>query len=148
MLDYYAILEVSSSASTSEIKKSYRRLARLHHPDLNQDARDTQIKRLNEAYEVLRDPKKRAAYDMQRREKQQQAQAAFVQQPAAGQARTKNDMGRRNYWLCQRIKKGVERRVMSMVAICALSRHSLMQYTAHHSTRQQFAPTSYDLYTC
>ena len=80
MLDYYAILEVSSSASTSEIKKSYRRLARLHHPDLNQDARDTHIKRLNEAYEVLRDPKKRAAYDMQRREKQQQAeaQAAFV----------------------------------------------------------------------
>lgn len=78
MLDYYAILEVSSSASTSEIKKSYRRLARLHHPDLNQDARDTQIKRLNEAYEVLRDQKKRAAYDMQRREKQQQAEAAFV----------------------------------------------------------------------
>jgi DnaJ-class molecular chaperone len=76
MLDYYAILEVSSSASTSEIKKSYRRLARLHHPDLNQDARDTQIKRLNEAYEVLRDSKKRAAYDMQRREMQQQA--AFV----------------------------------------------------------------------
>lgn len=76
MLDYYAILEVSSSASTSEIKKSYRRLARLHHPDLNQDARDTQIKRLNEAYEVLRDPKKRAAYDLQRKEKQQQA--AFV----------------------------------------------------------------------
>jgi len=75
MLDYYAILEVSSSASTSEIKKSYRRLARLHHPDLNQDARDTQIKRLNEAYEVLRDPKKRAAYDMQCREKQQQAEA-------------------------------------------------------------------------
>jgi len=80
MLDYYAILEISSSASATEIKKSYRRLARLHHPDLNQDARDTQIKRLNEAYEVLRDPKKRAAYDMQRREKQQQAeaQAAFV----------------------------------------------------------------------
>jgi DnaJ-class molecular chaperone len=79
MLDYYAILEVSSSASTSEIKKSYRRLARLHHPDLNQDARDTHIKRLNEAYEVLRDSEKRAAYDMQRRVKQQQAeaQAAF-----------------------------------------------------------------------
>jgi curved DNA-binding protein CbpA len=80
MLDYYAILEVSSSASTPDIKKSYRRLARLHHPDLNQDARDTHIKRLNEAYEVLRDPKKRADYDIQRREKQKQAeaQAAFM----------------------------------------------------------------------
>ena len=79
MLDYYAILEVSSSATSTEIKKSYRRLARLHHPDLNQDARDIHIKRLNEAYEVLRDPKKRAVYDLQRREKQQraEAQAAF-----------------------------------------------------------------------
>ena len=75
MLDYYAILEVSPSATTTEIKKSYRRLVRLHHPDLNQDALDTHIKRLNEAYEVLRDPKKRAAYDTQRRVKQQQAEA-------------------------------------------------------------------------
>ncbi len=75
MLDYYAILEVSSSATTTEVKKSYRRLARLHHPDLNQDALDTHIKRLNEAYEVLRDPMKRAAYDMQLREKKQRAEA-------------------------------------------------------------------------
>src|SRR5215471_7204713 len=75
MLDYYAILEVSSSATPAEIKKSYRRLARLHHPDLNQNARDTQIKRLNEAYEILRDPKKRAVYDAQRRELQRQAEA-------------------------------------------------------------------------
>jgi curved DNA-binding protein CbpA len=75
MLDYYAILEVSSSATTTEIKKSYRRLARLHHPDLNQDALDTHIKQLNEAYEVLRDPIKRAAYDTQRREKKQRAEA-------------------------------------------------------------------------
>jgi DnaJ-class molecular chaperone len=74
MLDYYAILEVSSSATTSEVKKSYRRLARLHHPDLNQDALDIHIKRLNEAYEVLRDPIKRTAYDMQCREKQQRAE--------------------------------------------------------------------------
>lgn len=66
MLDYYAILEVSSTATTAEIKRSYRRLARLHHPDLNQDALDTHIKRLNAAYEVLRDPLKRAAYDEQR----------------------------------------------------------------------------------
>ncbi len=75
MLDYYAILEVSSSATTTEIKKSYRRLARLHHPDIHQDARDIHIKRLNEAYEVLRDPKKRAVYDRQRREKQERAEA-------------------------------------------------------------------------
>jgi curved DNA-binding protein CbpA len=82
MQDYYAILEVSSTATATEIKKSYRRLARLHHPDLNQNGRDTQIKRLNEAYEVLRDPKKRAVYDAQRRELQKQAEAlaAFKRQ--------------------------------------------------------------------
>ncbi len=75
MQDYYAILEVPATASATEIKKSYRRLARLHHPDLNQSGRDTQIKRLNEAYEVLRDPQKRAVYDAQRRELQKQAEA-------------------------------------------------------------------------
>lgn len=82
MQDYYAILEVSSTATATEIKKSYRRLARLHHPDLHQNGRDTQIKRLNEAYEVLRDPKKRAVYDAQRRELQKQAEAlaAFKRQ--------------------------------------------------------------------
>ena len=80
MLDYYAILEVSTSATTTEIKKSYRRLARLHHPDLNQDALDTHIKQLNEAYEVLRDPIKRAAYDTQRSEMKQRAEAQAAYQ--------------------------------------------------------------------
>jgi DnaJ-class molecular chaperone len=92
MLDYYAILDVSSSATTTEIKKSYRRLARKHHPDLNQDARDTQIKRLNEAYEVLRDPKKRAAYDAQRREKQQQAEAMAAFKRRQQQVKRESEM--------------------------------------------------------
>jgi curved DNA-binding protein CbpA len=80
MQDYYALLEVPTSATTTEIKKSYRRLARLHHPDLNQDARDTHIKRLNEAYEVLRDPIKRSAYDTQRKEKKERAEAQAIYQ--------------------------------------------------------------------
>lgn len=63
MQDYYKILEVSPTATEAEIKRSYRRLVRLHHPDLNKQARDIHIKRLNEAYAVLRDPIKRAAYD-------------------------------------------------------------------------------------
>src|SRR5579872_5212759 len=71
--DYYAILEVSPSATLAEIKRSYHRLARLHHPDLNKQALDTHIKRLNEAYQVLRDLSKRAAYDEQRAEAQRQA---------------------------------------------------------------------------
>ena len=92
MLDYYAILEVSSSATTTEIKKSYRRLARLHHPDLNQDALDTHIKRLNEAYEVLRDPVKRAAYDAQRREKKQRAEAQAAYQRRQQQVKREPEM--------------------------------------------------------
>lgn len=72
MQDYYAILEVSPTATLAEIKRSYRRLARLHHPDLNKQTLDTHIKRLNEAYEVLRDPVKRAVYDEQRAEEKRQ----------------------------------------------------------------------------
>lgn len=82
MPDYYTLLEVSPKATTAEIKRSYRRLARLHHPDLNQQARDIHIKRLNEAYEVLRDPEKRARYDALRLEEEQRkaAQAALRRQ--------------------------------------------------------------------
>ena len=75
MRDYYKILEVPPTATTAEIKRSYHRLARLHHPDLNKQAKDTLIKRLNEAYAVLSDPVKRAAYDAQRADEQQRAAA-------------------------------------------------------------------------
>jgi len=66
--DYYTILGISPSASAAEIKRAYRRLARQHHPDVNTQVLDEGIKRLNEAYEVLRDPQKRAAYDELRRQ--------------------------------------------------------------------------------
>ena len=71
--NYYDVLEVSPSATLAEIKRAYHRLARLHHPDLNKQALDTHIKRLNEAYNVLRDLQKRAAYDEQLAEAQRQA---------------------------------------------------------------------------
>ena len=63
--DYYELLEVSKTASGEEIKKSYRRLAMKYHPDRNpgnQEA-ETKFKEINEAYEVLKDEQKRAAYD-------------------------------------------------------------------------------------
>ena len=69
--DYYAVLEIPSTATQSEIKRSYRRLARQYHPDLHQQALDKHIKLLNEAYEVLRDPHKRLLYDTQRRKAQE-----------------------------------------------------------------------------
>ena len=62
--DLYEILGVSKDASDSEIKKAFRRRARELHPDVNKaaDAED-QFKELNEAYDVLSDPNKRAQYD-------------------------------------------------------------------------------------
>ncbi|GCE04421.1 DnaJ domain-containing protein [Dictyobacter aurantiacus] len=66
--DYYAILEVSSTARLEDIKQSYRRLARLYHPDINRTAEDRHIKQINEAYAVLSDPTRRVAYDIQRLE--------------------------------------------------------------------------------
>jgi curved DNA-binding protein len=63
--DYYATLGVSKSATDKEIKSSYRKLARKHHPDVNpgDKAAEAKFKEINEAYEVLGDPEKRKKYD-------------------------------------------------------------------------------------
>lgn len=63
--DYYEILGVNQQTPQDEIKKSYRRLARQHHPDVNQNDphAEERFKEIGEAYEVLCDPQKRAVYD-------------------------------------------------------------------------------------
>lgn len=63
--DYYQILGVSRGASTDEIRKAYRKLAMQYHPDHNPDDKQAEerFKEINEAYQVLNDPQKRAHYD-------------------------------------------------------------------------------------
>jgi len=62
--DYYATLGVPRNAAEKDLKAAYRRLARKYHPDVNKDPKaNEQFKGINEAYEVLSDPKKRAKYD-------------------------------------------------------------------------------------
>ncbi len=63
--DYYQILGISRNAKESEVKKAYRRLARRNHPDVNpgDKAAEERFKKVQEAYDVLSDPKKRAMYD-------------------------------------------------------------------------------------
>jgi curved DNA-binding protein len=63
--DYYETLGVPRTATSDEIKKAFRKLARIHHPDVakNKSTAEAKFKEINEAYEVLGDPEKRKKYD-------------------------------------------------------------------------------------
>src|SRR5579885_3606409 len=62
--DYYEVLGIARTATDDEVKKSFRRLAKQYHPDTNKEqGAEARFIEINEAYEVLSDPQKRAAYD-------------------------------------------------------------------------------------
>ena len=62
--DYYSIMGVARTASQDEIRRAYRKLAKKYHPDVSKEANaEAKFKEMQEAYEVLKEPEKRAAYD-------------------------------------------------------------------------------------
>jgi curved DNA-binding protein len=62
--DYYKLLEIDRTATADDIKSAYRKLARKYHPDVSKEPQaEARFKEIGEAYEVLQDPEKRAAYD-------------------------------------------------------------------------------------
>src|SRR6185503_14216227 len=62
--DYYAALGVDKTANADDIKKAYRKLARKYHPDVSKEKNAKEkFQEVSEAYETLKDPEKRAAYD-------------------------------------------------------------------------------------
>lgn len=96
-IDYYKILGVDKSATTADIKKAYRKLARKHHPDVNPNdkAAEHKFKEINEANEVLSDPEKRKKYDKygkdwqhgdayEQAQRAQQSQQQYQQQSYGG----------------------------------------------------------------
>lgn len=85
--DYYKIMGLADNATDKDIKQAYRRLARKYHPDLNkQPEAESQFKELGEAYEVLKDPKKKQEYDHYRQYSaaHQQDSSSHHQQQAWG----------------------------------------------------------------
>jgi len=61
--DYYVVLGVSRDATDAEIKRAFRELARVHHPDVSPDNNGEAFREINEAYAILSDPDARARYD-------------------------------------------------------------------------------------
>ncbi len=101
--DYYKILGLSKGATDKEIKAAYRKLARQHHPDVNQGDKSAEdkFKDVGEAYDVLSDPDKRAKYDQFGDQWKAYSQAGYggggrspqPGGPAGGSVYTENDFG-------------------------------------------------------
>ncbi|RRB02748.1 DnaJ C-terminal domain-containing protein [Larkinella rosea] len=102
-IDYYNVLGIQKNASTDDIKKAYRKLARKYHPDLNPNDQEanTRFQQINEANEVLSDPDKRKKYDQYGEEwkhaeqfeqaRQSQQQAGRSEQRFSGDAFSGSD---------------------------------------------------------
>lgn len=92
-IDYYKVLGLSKNVSPAEIKKTYRKLARKYHPDVNPNDNEAKVKfqQINEANEVLSDPKKREKYDKYGKDWQHGEEYEKARQQYTGNQRTYSD---------------------------------------------------------
>jgi len=92
VIDYYRVLQVDPQAEPEVIEAAYRRLARKYHPDVNRspDA-NSRMQQLNEAYEVLKDPVRRAAFDRSRLNGKTNASPRAHEEPAEGPFGSRGD---------------------------------------------------------
>lgn len=103
-IDYYKTMGVEKTATAKEIKSAFRKLARKHHPDVNQGSKDSEqkFKEINEAYQVLQDTEKRKKYDKygenwEGGEAQEQAQRQHNSQRQSQQQSSQQNYSQQDY---------------------------------------------------
>jgi curved DNA-binding protein CbpA len=112
--DYYHVLGVPPSATSKQIKSAYRRLVKKYHPDLfatpDEKARATAVfHRINHAYAVLGDPKRRSFYDQLRAQKPVDAEPRPAAQPGSRSARRKKMAVGRPMLLWRAVRQNIAR---------------------------------------
>lgn len=114
-MDPYTTLELPYTATADDIKKAYRRLAKMWHPDKNGESKEAEqmFKKINAAYECLSDKDKRAAEDL-RRTQREQAEAAKKAQSQAHQQSTGRSTSQPKSW------QWVESPLVAVAALIAL----------------------------
>lgn len=143
-MTYYQLLQVSSQATSEQIKQAYRRLARKYHPDVaGEDGRDRFLK-INEAYQVLSNPLQRREYDRTLNPKKRVSQAASssptsqAPQPASV---TPFEFDVETYTLMkQRVRSAYERKEYAIAAKLA---DELVSRFAGHPTAQHWLALTY-----
>jgi curved DNA-binding protein CbpA len=93
-VDYYAILGIPMDADQAAVRRAFRRLARRYHPDVGEGSSSDRFRQLSEAYETLRDPQRRRAYDRSLRPRMRVPVEPMTAQPRRSYSASRDDLFR------------------------------------------------------